>query len=508
MSLRNFWPPVAKLSEDLRLRFLPARRFVLVKPRKIHIIGAMTTRMKRLLLRTALCLWIFLMGLTAAAQDALPLSLVDTRSSLQPDGFGGETPVVTGALFNRGAHAYRNVSIYVEAFDADGELIGEGFGFLVDACGTALLDYALPPMVSQAFSAPYDVFAAGEVARVALEIDAEAVPAESDSTPEIAGVHRITDAEVVMLEWLDDQSLIYGVGCDGNGFTELAWWRYNLADETATLTAHPDAHHVTPEMLALAEVTLVTQSGEQDPDLYFNSRLTFAPTARRIVYQNDLHSIFSAEPDGSYRRLIHRELHRHSLRGFVWARDPGVFLAYYFGAYGEPVRYFTADVDGQMQSGWLENLPPSVIVPGPAPDGFAAVVGRASDEPSGYYWQHAYGANELLFAAELPGNNYPAPVVTGTQIFITRDIDGVPDPAMLRPRDARPDDRERAPPAPDARLARVDVALAKRWQAGNRRERRRWRLVVAGCGGSVLGIRIRHRHTYTQRLGSAYDRPL
>ena len=61
--------------------------------------------------------------------------------------------------------------------------------------------------------------------------------------------------------------------------------------------------------------------------------------------------IFSAEPDGSFKRLIHDKLHQHSLRGFTWARQPGVFLAYYFGSRGEPVYYFTADVDGQNADG-------------------------------------------------------------------------------------------------------------------------------------------------------------
>ena len=377
-------------------------------------------------MRLLMMLCLLWSGMAVAAQDALPLSLTDTQTGLQPDGFGGEMPVVSGALLNEGTDAYRNVSITVEAFASDDSLIGEGFGFLVDACGTALLDFALPPGQTQAFSAPFELFAEGTVTRVKLDVDAEAVAVESTRAPEIAAVQRVTDAEVVMLEWLDNQTLIYGVGCDGDVFTELSWWRYSLADGTVLPIAHPDAAQVTAEMLALADVTLVTQAGEQNPDLYFGSHLTYSPTARRVVYQNDLHSIFSAEPDGSYRRLIHRELHRHSLRGFLWARNPGVFLAYYFGSFGEPVQYFTANVDGQMQSGWLENLPPSLIVPGPAPDGFAAVVGRNSDGLSGYYWQHAYGANELLFEAELPGNNYPAPVVTRTQIFVVRDLDGTP----------------------------------------------------------------------------------
>ena len=86
-----------------------------------------------------------LMGLAATAfgQDTTQLILTDTKTSSQPDGFGGERPVVSGAVFNHGAQAYRNISITVEAYSADETLIGEGFGFLVDACGTALLDHVL-----------------------------------------------------------------------------------------------------------------------------------------------------------------------------------------------------------------------------------------------------------------------------------------------------------------------------------------------------------------------------
>ena len=79
-----------------------------------------------------------------------------------------------------------------------------------------------------------------------------------------------------------------------------------------------------------------------------------------------------------------------------------------------------------MLSGWLESLPPSLIAPGPAPDGFAAVVGRRDGEISGYYWQHIYGSSELLIEAELPGNNYPAPIVTRDLIYVFGPIDGEP----------------------------------------------------------------------------------
>lgn len=379
--------------------------------------------MRILLVLSLLCL-----GATfhAGAQGPPQLILLNTELGTRPDGFGGEARVVTGEVFNRGAEAYRNISITVEAYSAGEELIGEGFGYLVNACGTALLDYALPPERVQTYEAPYEVFAEGEVAQVKLSVAAEAIPVVSTSPPETPLVRRIAFDEVVMLEWLDEQTLIYGVGCEGAVFTELDWYRYHAPDHALKEIKHPDAHKVTPEMIERSAAAMITQSGELSPDLYFGSQMTYSPTARRIVYQNDLHSIYSAEPDGTYKRLIHQYLHQHSLRGFLWARDPGVFLAYYYGVYGDPVHYFAAHVDGARVTGLIGSLPPSQTVPGPSPDGIAAVVGRSEGGLSGYFWQTTYGGSELLFEAELPGNNYPAPIVTSDEIYVIRPIEGLP----------------------------------------------------------------------------------
>ena len=361
-----------------------------------------------------------------SAQVKPALLLTETRIGSQPDGFGGETPVVTGEVFNHGAEAYTGVSILVEAFDGDGRLIGEGFGFLVDACGTALLDYALMPGGLQGYSAPFELFEEGDVASVRVSVEAEAETPNWPPLVEAPAVTLIARDEVVMLEWLDEETLIYGAGCEGKVFTELDWWRYDVANHAVSESEHPDAAKVTPEMIARSDAALITQSGEQDPQLFYGSRMSFPPGARRIVYQNDLHTIFSAEPDGSFKRLIHDKLHRHSLRGFEWARDAGVFLAYYFGSYGEPVHYFSANVGGQMLLGRLEELAPSLTVPGPADDGLAAVVGWRRGDVSGYYLQYAFGGSELLFEAELPGNNYPAPIVAGPLVYVIRPVAGAP----------------------------------------------------------------------------------
>lgn len=391
----------------------------------------------RRLIRFPLVILALLISLTQAQPDDLLTS--NTHFGAQPDGFGGDSPVVTGELYNSGSQAYSNINIFVHVYDADGEEIGEGFGFLVDACGTALLGYALPPGGSQAFSAPFEFFKAGEAQRVQAFIKADAVAADvverpgasaTSEEPSAAPVIELARAEAVQLQWLDDETLLYGLGCADDVFTELAWWRYSVADGALSPTEHPAARYVKADMIERSGAAMITQSGEQNPELFYGSQMTFPPRARRALYQNDLHSILSAEPDGSFKRLIHDALHKHSLRGFLWAHNPGVFLAYYFGAYGEPVWYFTGDVAGRMLMGRLEELEPSLIVPGPAADGLSAVVGWQVDGRDGYYLRYAYGSRELLFEADLPGNNYPAPILwragEGRLIYVIRDVDGEP----------------------------------------------------------------------------------
>jgi len=110
--------------------------------------------------------------------------------------------VVSGDIYNYGSQAYANINILVEAYDAGGELIGEGFGFLVDACGTALLDYALPPEGLQAFSAPFELFEDGEAASVEVRLEAEACdypPEPRARSPEARVIARADAAQLPVL---------------------------------------------------------------------------------------------------------------------------------------------------------------------------------------------------------------------------------------------------------------------------------------------------------------------
>ena len=374
---------------------------------------------------------LWLLSLPLQAQDDPSLISSNTQIGTQLNIFGEESLVVTGDLYNFGTEAYTNINVYVEAFNEDDELIGEGFGFLVNACGTGLLDYAMPPERLQTFNAPFELFEMDEVASV--KVIAEATPTEVPPQPEIetVGVHEISREEVVMVEWLDDDTMIYGVGCDEAVFTELSWRQYTISTDELIEISHPDASFVTDAMIQQSGVTLISQSGDYDPNLYNRSLLTYSPTSRRAIFQNDLHTVMSSEPDGSFKRLIHDKLHQYSLKGFLWSDGSGVFLAYYFGSYGEPVRYFTGTVDGNLLSARLENVQPSVTIPGVTSDGLHAVVGGSFDDVTGYYLQSSfYNTSELLFEAELPGNNYPAPIVVDTPetrlIYLVRPIDNVP----------------------------------------------------------------------------------
>ena len=75
---------------------------------------------RKRLLAFALLLLSWLLVATVVAQDEPELLLSNTQVGAQADGFGGETPVVSGDLYNYGSQAYSNVDIAVDAYDADG----------------------------------------------------------------------------------------------------------------------------------------------------------------------------------------------------------------------------------------------------------------------------------------------------------------------------------------------------------------------------------------------------
>jgi hypothetical protein len=204
-------------------------------------------------------------------------------------------------------------------------------------------------------------------------------------------------------------------------FSNWRWYQYSVRNNVSFPVEHPKAEFITDAMLR--------QVGLTDPALFARSHLSFHPSDTRMVYQTDLNTVITAERDGSFKRIIYDDLSRVSLHGFLWLRE-GRFLAYYYGAYGDPVRYFTASTLGQRISNNVYEVVPSQTIPGSTPDGGRVVIGTTINEKTGYFLTSAIGgASELLFEAELPGNNYPAPILVPQEggsyhIYLVRPVEG------------------------------------------------------------------------------------
>ncbi len=341
---------------------------------------------------------------TAAAQDNV-LTAQNIVVVTEQDIYGQDALYAEGTLTNQSADAYSNVSLEATAYDAAGSVIGEGFGYLVDSCGAGLLpDFVLSANASQPFAVPL------ELDDPALTIDHVDISASGDVTETIAstapeslpGITQVTSGEVVSIEWIDEINLRFGEGCWRDLFTNLKWYEYGLSSLAPQTAQHPKADLVTN--------ALRRQLGLLDPIYFAHSFISFPPNARRIVYQNELSSIYTAEPDGSFKRLLFDHLSSVTLRGITWL-DKGAFLAYYYASYGDPVLYFTATVDGQTLSEPVANAIPSITVPGATPDGQRIVIASEVDGKTGYYLkQAAYPTTKLLFEADVPGNNWPGPI--------------------------------------------------------------------------------------------------
>lgn len=324
-----------------------------------------------------------------------------------------------------------------EVLDEAGKVIGEAYGGLVDVCGNTLSEPVQPGQVRR-FSAPLDLFEDREPLDVSLLVDASATAPEGEFDMLNPGVTQITTEEVVRVEWEDDTTLRYGVGCPSEVFTDYNWYRHVLGEENSTPIEHPSAAIVTPEFIEVTGIPLITQTqgAERDESLFDRSMLTFAPDGVRAIFQNDLHDLYSIEPDGSFRRRVQSGLYQHTLQGYLFTSQ-AMFLAYYYGAYGDPVRYIVATVRGGAVSLGVNEVTPSVTVPGITTDGQRVIISGTfpveGEDVTGYFWQRVRSASrELLFKTNvLPGNNYPAPVFfrkdNGTRyIYIIRPINNQP----------------------------------------------------------------------------------
>lgn len=367
----------------------------------------------------------------------------DVHIETQIDAFGLEQQVIIGQLMNRGDVAYDNISVYADLLDAEGEIIGEAFGFVVDQCGEAIFGFPLQPEQARRFVASVDLYEDGEIEDIELFFDATETEPEIVSEFELSeAVKKIASGEVVSVEWDDDGTLLYGVGCDEHVFTSYDWYRYDLSNAVITpLEMNPNEEFITEAFIRQTGIIQFSQTGSgetpiQDPSLLERSFLTFPTQTRRIAYQTDIHSIITAESDGSFKRIVHNLLHQHSLQGFIWS-PVGNFVAYYFGAYGEPIYYFTASSTDGLISALLPDNTPSVTVPGLTDDARRVIISGIFENADGdfvaAYWLSSIitQQRELLFEVdELAGNNYPAPAyyrkdANTRYIYLVRPIDGV-----------------------------------------------------------------------------------
>ncbi|MFN8378017.1 MAG: hypothetical protein U0452_05035 [Anaerolineae bacterium] len=351
--------------------------------------------------------------------------------------FGQSVFNAEGALVNTGTSGLADVFVTARAYDASDEQIAEGYGVLVDACGAGMLpDYVMTPGHSQPFSAPLEFFSEyddpiAEVDRVEIEAQATNAPVP-EASPLADGITRVSDQEVVTAEWLVDGSLRYAIGCPRDLFN--GWdWHDRSASGVDTAVDYPDAALVTDALRERLQLT--------DPALFANSHLSFAPDGSRLVYQDGVNRFYTAASDGTLQRRLYTGLNNRVLQSIDWL-DGNRFLASYYGAYGEPVIWFTADAEARAISPAPSANRPSVTVPGATSDARRVVIGGTFDTEAGqgitgYYLNVVTnGFFELLFEASLPGNNFPPPVLVVdpaedlvTRIYVARTVG---DQAMLQ----------------------------------------------------------------------------
>jgi hypothetical protein len=381
--------------------------------------------MRRLLLGLGYILVV--VGCVAAQDTALVVEGVSVTT--QTDAFGQEIQVAEGQLVNQGDSAVTLISLMAEVYDGSNALIGEGFGFPVNACGAGYLpEFALQPGASQRFTATLELYEEGAtIDRVEVIPQGEPTEAQATANPALTeGITRVSEGEVINVEWIDPQTMRFAIGCPRDLFTKWTWYDYNAATGIPQQGVHPKA-----DIINNASQVMLTQLELDEPLDVQNAGFSFHPNGRRMVYQNERNSFLSAEADGSFRRLLADRLHNRSLQGVTWLRD-GVFLAYYYGAYGDPVLYFTANVEGGILSEHPADTLPSIIVPGASPDGSRIILAATINDITGYYLKLAPYPNtsELLFEAEPPGNNWPAPIYwrppddSPRVIYIARPVDG------------------------------------------------------------------------------------
>ncbi len=387
--------------------------------------------MRRMLL---VCALLTCLGWPAAAQpnpvlpappDALTVSDPELVEGVSAFGLPQWQAVGTLTVAEGAPDALADLILTAEVLDAEGELIGEGFGAPVDACGLTLRpDAPLQP----GEQVPY---------LVSLELDDDALipdsvvltvgatpvqPAPVNPFATFPDVRELFSGEVVRLEWTPEGLLRFAVGCELRVFTAQAWYEYDPVAGDVRPIDPPNGEALTPALLRQLEL--------EDPADLDHAKLQFHPNDTRLIYQDRINTILTTEADGSYTRLLWDFLSRISLQGYVWLGDAR-FLAYYYGAYGDAVRYFTASTGGQRISVNPLDATPSLIVPGASPDGARVVIAIEREGETIYRYQSVVNPSrgDDLFVGDAPGNNFPPPVVAireggQTEIYVIREEDG------------------------------------------------------------------------------------
>lgn len=356
------------------------------------------------------------------AQEQSSLVVSEYQVLEQRDAFGVNQLVLNGVIHNTSTdESFQNVSLFAEGYTAEGELVAEAFGILVNQCNeNTPPDFILKPDHVQRFFAPLDIYEAdAEIETFEFFLTQTLLPIEAlpIGQPALRGVIPVTDHEVVRLEWVMSEAtettpsqtvLRFAEGCYRDVFSAWQWFEYDPTSDTLNPVEHPRTASII-DPIVRERLQLL------DDTLFNRSFISFAPNGNRLVHQTELNDIITAEANGTYRRLLDDELFRSTLQGINWFPNER-FIAYYYGAFGDPVTYLVASSAGQYASTPQRYSIPSVTVPGVLPDASQVIIsGQFGEEenPTGYYLKPvATERYELLFEwVNLPGNNFPAPVV-------------------------------------------------------------------------------------------------
>lgn len=350
-----------------------------------------------------------------ATPDAAPLMAEAVEIVAGVGMFEQPIQTVIGRIVNTSDAPQTLFSIDAAAFARDDSQIAEGFGVPVNACGIGLLDVTLNAGESVAFSVPLEFFGAeSRIARVEVRADGIAADADAPPTDLVDGIRQVFAGEAVSVEFHAELGMLFAAGCARDPFWAWDWYSVDPASTRAPAPiTYPALDVTTPDELA-------ERLRFNEPEIWDRAFVRFAPDSRRFVFQDAVNTVYTAAIPGNLIRPLHSRLNNRTLQGVYWLPE-GRFLAYYYGAIGDPVIYFTADVEGRFISGAPWSYPASEIVPGVTADArrvivaadFTDVRGTADSSGTGmgyYLLVLTTGFYDKLFDALPPGNNAPNPV--------------------------------------------------------------------------------------------------